>query len=73
MLFGNGLSALITLLGISAAVVIVFVIGPLVMFTPQMERAKRKGSAEYATGAGHADRGVGAAARPLLLGHRCAR
>jgi len=29
MLFGNGLSALITLLGISVAVVIVFVIGPL--------------------------------------------
>jgi predicted membrane-bound spermidine synthase len=31
MLFGNGLSALITLLGISIGVVIVFVIGPLVV------------------------------------------
>src|SRR5205814_4505278 len=29
MLFGNGLSALITLLGISVVVVVVFVIGPL--------------------------------------------
>jgi hypothetical protein len=31
MLFGNGLSALMTLLGISAALVVLFVIGPLVV------------------------------------------
>jgi spermidine synthase len=31
MLFGNGLSALMTLLGISAALVVLFVIGPLVI------------------------------------------
>ena len=31
MLFGNGLSALMTLLGISAALVVLFVIGPLVL------------------------------------------
>jgi hypothetical protein len=31
MLFGNGLSALLTLMGISAALVVVFVIGPLVL------------------------------------------
>jgi hypothetical protein len=31
MLFGNGLSALMTLLGISAALVVVFVIGPLIL------------------------------------------
>ena len=29
MLFGNGLSALLTLMGISAALVVLFVIGPL--------------------------------------------
>jgi hypothetical protein len=31
MLFGNGLSALMTLLGISAALVVMFVIGPLIL------------------------------------------
>jgi hypothetical protein len=31
MLFGNGLSALLTLLGISAALVVIFVIGPLIL------------------------------------------
>jgi hypothetical protein len=31
MLFGNGLSALLTLLGISASLVVIFVIGPLVL------------------------------------------
>jgi hypothetical protein len=31
MLFGNGLSALLTLMGISAALVVLFVIGPLVL------------------------------------------
>ena len=31
MLFGNGLSALLTLMGISAALVAVFVVGPLVV------------------------------------------
>src|SRR5439155_22361486 len=31
MLFGNGLSALLTLMGISAAVVVLFVIGPLAL------------------------------------------
>jgi hypothetical protein len=31
MLFGNGLSALLTLLGISAALVVVFVVGPLLV------------------------------------------
>src|SRR6185295_9025724 len=31
MLFGNGLSALLTLMGISVALVVVFVIGPLVL------------------------------------------
>ena len=31
MLFGNGLSALLTLLGISAALVVLFVIGPLAL------------------------------------------
>ena len=31
MLFGNGLSALLTLLGISAALVVLFVLGPLVL------------------------------------------
>ena len=31
MLFGNGLSALLTLLGISATLVLLFVVGPLVL------------------------------------------
>src|SRR5262245_2585608 len=34
MLFGNGLSALLTLLGISSALVVLFVIGPLVLAGP---------------------------------------
>jgi hypothetical protein len=34
MLFGNGLSALLTLLGISSALVLLFVIGPLVLAGP---------------------------------------
>jgi hypothetical protein len=31
MLFGNGLSALLTLFGISAALVLIFVVGPLLV------------------------------------------
>src|SRR4030095_13625346 len=31
MLFGNGLSALLTLLGISAALVLLFIVGPLLL------------------------------------------
>ena len=27
---------------------VLFILGPLVMFTPQLDRAKRKGSTEYA-------------------------
>ncbi len=38
MLFGNGLSALMTLLGISAALVVLFVIGPLILAGRGQER-----------------------------------
>jgi hypothetical protein len=38
MLFGNGLSALMTLLGISAGLVVVFVIGPLILAGRGQER-----------------------------------
>ncbi len=40
MLFGNGLSALMTLLGISAALVVLFVIGPLVLADRGQPRAR---------------------------------
>src|SRR5262245_2383938 len=41
MLFGNGLSALLTLLGISAALVVLFVIGPLALAGPRAARPRR--------------------------------
>jgi hypothetical protein len=40
MLFGNGLSALLTLLGISAALVITFVLGPLALATRDAARPR---------------------------------
>jgi hypothetical protein len=40
MLFGNGLSALLTLLGISAALVLLFVIGPLALAGQGTERPR---------------------------------
>jgi len=40
MLFGNGLSALLTLLGISAALVLLFVIGPLVLADRRTVRSR---------------------------------
>src|SRR5262245_51298160 len=40
MLFGNGLSALLTLLGISSALVVLFVIGPLVLAGPAAGRPR---------------------------------
>ena len=38
MLFGNGLSALLTLMGISAALVVLFVVGPLVISSGPLPR-----------------------------------
>ena len=38
MLFGNGLSALLTLFGISAALVLVFIVGPLLVGRPRPRR-----------------------------------
>jgi hypothetical protein len=40
MLFGNGLSALLTLLGISAALVVILVLGPLALATRDAERPR---------------------------------
>jgi hypothetical protein len=41
MLFGNGLSALMTLLGISIALVVLFVIGPLALAGPRAAHPRR--------------------------------
>ena len=40
MLFGNGLSALLTLLGISAALVVLFVVGPLLLIARRHARPR---------------------------------
>ena len=45
MLFGNGLSALLTLMGISGALVVLFVIGPLIIVTPAAARRRAAGPA----------------------------
>ena len=49
MLFGNGLSALLTLMGISAALVVLFVVGPLALVGAA--RARAAGSRGWCTSA----------------------
>ena len=80
MLFGNGLSALLTLMAISASLVVLFVVGPLIAAGRRAERPRRvDGLARVLRCARrrlHADRGRGAAAlRPAarpsgLFAHR---
>jgi hypothetical protein len=71
MLFGNGLSALLTLMGISAALVVLFIIGPLALGGERPERGWAGWLAYFAAlGAGFMLLEVALLQRlVLLLGH----